>query len=153
MIAFASSLDQAGVFARSAADAAIVLKVMAGFDPKDSTSIDAPVPDYPATLGQPLTGLKIGLLREFFEGLGSAQCGVDSRGAQRSIAASARKRRKSACRTCRCRSTHVLRGRAGRVLVEFIALRRRAFRVIAASSRRTCSIFIRDRAARVSAPR
>src|ERR1700720_1384162 len=69
MIAFASSLDQAGVFTRSAADAAIVLKAMAGFDPRDSTSIDAPVPDYPAALGKPLTGLKIGLLREFFEGL------------------------------------------------------------------------------------
>jgi aspartyl-tRNA(Asn)/glutamyl-tRNA(Gln) amidotransferase subunit A len=69
MIAFASSLDQAGVFARSAADAALVLHAMAGFDPKDSTSVDAPVPDYPAALGEPLTGLKIGLLREFFEGL------------------------------------------------------------------------------------
>ena len=46
MIAFASSLDQAGVLCRSAADAAEVLKVMAGFDPKDSTSIDTPVPDY-----------------------------------------------------------------------------------------------------------
>src|ERR1700693_4811174 len=69
MIAFASSLDQAGVFARRAADAAIVLQAMAGFDPRDSTSIDAPVPDYPATLEAPLTGLKIGLLREFFDGL------------------------------------------------------------------------------------
>jgi aspartyl-tRNA(Asn)/glutamyl-tRNA(Gln) amidotransferase subunit A len=69
MIAFASSLDQAGVFAHSAADAAIVLKAMAGFDPRDSTSVDVPVPDYPATLGEPLTGLKIGLLREFFDGL------------------------------------------------------------------------------------
>src|SRR5579863_4753015 len=69
MIAFASSLDQAGVFARSAEDAAVVLQAMAGFDPRDSTSIDAPVPDYSATLGEPLTGLKIGLLREFFDGL------------------------------------------------------------------------------------
>ena len=69
MIAFASSLDQAGVFARSAADAAIVLQAMAGFDPRDSTSVDAPVPDYSATLGEPLAGLKIGLLREFFDGL------------------------------------------------------------------------------------
>jgi aspartyl-tRNA(Asn)/glutamyl-tRNA(Gln) amidotransferase subunit A len=69
MIAFASSLDQAGVFARSAADAAIVLKAMAGFDPRDSTSIDAPVPDYVAALEAPLAGLKIGLLREFFDGL------------------------------------------------------------------------------------
>src|SRR5271169_6883787 len=69
LVAFASSLDQAGVFARSAADAAIVLQVMAGFDPKDSTSVDVPVPDYSAALGGPLKGLKIGLLREFFEGL------------------------------------------------------------------------------------
>jgi aspartyl-tRNA(Asn)/glutamyl-tRNA(Gln) amidotransferase subunit A len=69
MIAFASSLDQAGVFARSAADAAAVLQVMAGFDPRDSTSVDVPVPDYSATLDAPLKGLKIGLLREFFEGL------------------------------------------------------------------------------------
>jgi aspartyl-tRNA(Asn)/glutamyl-tRNA(Gln) amidotransferase subunit A len=71
MIAFASSLDQAGVLSRSAADAAEVLKVMAGFDPKDSTSVDVPVPDYPALLDRPLTGLKIGLLREFFDGLES----------------------------------------------------------------------------------
>src|ERR1700693_1250284 len=69
MIAFASSLDQAGVFAHSAADAAAVLHAMAGFDPRDSTSIDAPVPDYSATLEEPLAGLKIGLLREFFDGL------------------------------------------------------------------------------------
>src|SRR5271168_1180243 len=69
LVAFASSLDQAGVFARSAADAAAVLQVMAGFDPKDSTSVDVPVPDYSAALGAPLKGLKIGLLREFFDGL------------------------------------------------------------------------------------
>ena len=69
MIAFASSLDQAGVLARSAADAAAVLQVMAGFDPRDSTSIDTPVPDYAGGLDQPLAGLKIGLLREFFDGL------------------------------------------------------------------------------------
>ena len=69
LVAFASSLDQAGVFAHSAADASAVLQVMAGFDPKDSTSVDAPVPDYSAALGAPLKGLKIGLLREFFDGL------------------------------------------------------------------------------------
>ena len=69
MIAFASSLDQAGTFTRSAADAAIVLQAMAGFDPKDSTSVQTPVPDYHGSLGTPLKGLKIGLLKEFFEGL------------------------------------------------------------------------------------
>jgi aspartyl-tRNA(Asn)/glutamyl-tRNA(Gln) amidotransferase subunit A len=69
MIAFASSLDQAGVFTRSAADAALVLQTMAGFDPKDSTSVNQPVPDYHAALQLPLAGLKIGLLKEFFDGL------------------------------------------------------------------------------------
>jgi aspartyl-tRNA(Asn)/glutamyl-tRNA(Gln) amidotransferase subunit A len=69
MIAFASSLDQAGVLARSAADAALVLQAMAGFDPKDSTSVDQPVPNYHAALQTPVKGLKIGLLREFFDGL------------------------------------------------------------------------------------
>ncbi len=69
MIAFASSLDQAGVFARSAADAAIVLEAIGGFDPKDSTSVDMPVPAYQAALQAPLAGLRIGLLHEFFDGL------------------------------------------------------------------------------------
>jgi aspartyl-tRNA(Asn)/glutamyl-tRNA(Gln) amidotransferase subunit A len=70
MIAFASSLDQAGVITVSAEDAALVLQAMAGFDPRDSTSVDAPVPDYSAGLEQPLKGLKIGILKEFFgEGL------------------------------------------------------------------------------------
>ena len=69
LIAFASSLDQAGVFARTVADAAPALQIMAGFDPKDSTSVDVPVPDYVAALKAPLKGLKIGLLREFFDGL------------------------------------------------------------------------------------
>jgi aspartyl-tRNA(Asn)/glutamyl-tRNA(Gln) amidotransferase subunit A len=67
MIAFASSLDQAGMLTRSAEDAALLLQAMAGFDPRDSTCVDAPVPDYVAGLNQPLSGLRIGLLREFFE--------------------------------------------------------------------------------------
>src|SRR5215469_12993938 len=67
MIAFASSLDHGGVFAATAEDAALVLREMAGFDPKDSTSVDKPVPDYVASLGTPLAGLKIGLLKEFFD--------------------------------------------------------------------------------------
>jgi aspartyl-tRNA(Asn)/glutamyl-tRNA(Gln) amidotransferase subunit A len=70
MIAFASSLDQAGVLSRSAADAALLLGAMAGFDPRDSTSADEPVPDYIATLDGPIAGLKIGLPKEYFgEGL------------------------------------------------------------------------------------
>jgi aspartyl-tRNA(Asn)/glutamyl-tRNA(Gln) amidotransferase subunit A len=68
MIAFASSLDQGGLIALSAEDCAMVLESMAGFDPRDSTSVDAPVPNYVAGLDQPLTGLKIGLISEFFGG-------------------------------------------------------------------------------------
>src|SRR5687767_15014829 len=67
MIAFASSLDQAGVLTLTVRDAAMLLAHMAGFDPRDSTSVDTPVPDYVGTLEQPLAGLKIGLLKEFFD--------------------------------------------------------------------------------------
>ncbi|PPD40223.1 MAG: Asp-tRNA(Asn)/Glu-tRNA(Gln) amidotransferase GatCAB subunit A [Methylobacter sp.] len=77
MIAYASSLDQGGPMTRSAEDAAILLQTMAGFDVKDSTSADLPVPDYPAALNQPLAGLKIGLPKEFFgEGLDSGVAAV-----------------------------------------------------------------------------
>jgi len=67
LVAFASSLDQAGVLARSAEDAALLLGAMAGFDPRDSTSVDTPVPDYRAALARPLAGLRIGLVKEFFD--------------------------------------------------------------------------------------
>lgn len=67
MIAYASSLDQGGPIARNAEDCALLLQAMAGFDPKDSTSVNEAVPDYYAELDKKLTGLKIGLPREFFE--------------------------------------------------------------------------------------
>ncbi|MDO8705071.1 MAG: Asp-tRNA(Asn)/Glu-tRNA(Gln) amidotransferase subunit GatA [Sulfuricaulis sp.] len=66
MIAFASSLDQGGPMARTAADAALMLNVMAGFDPRDSTSVDAPVPDYTKSLNEDIKGLRIGLPKEYF---------------------------------------------------------------------------------------
>lgn len=66
MIAFASSLDQAGPMTQTAEDAAMMLQAMAGFDGRDSTSIDEPVPDYRATLNNSIKGLRIGLPREFF---------------------------------------------------------------------------------------
>jgi aspartyl-tRNA(Asn)/glutamyl-tRNA(Gln) amidotransferase subunit A len=70
MIAFASSLDQAGVVARSAEDAAHVLQAMSGFDPLDSTSIERPVDDLVSGLDSPIKGLRIGLPKEYFsEGL------------------------------------------------------------------------------------
>ncbi len=70
MIAFASSLDQGGPMAQSAEDAALMMNAMAGFDPKDSTSIDREVPDYTASLNDSLQGVKIGIPSEYFsEGL------------------------------------------------------------------------------------
>ena len=72
MIAYASSLDQGGVFASSAEDCALVLGEMSGFDAKDSTSVERDVPDFKLTLTDSLQGLKIGLPKEFFgEGLDS----------------------------------------------------------------------------------
>ncbi|MGZ8095385.1 MAG: Asp-tRNA(Asn)/Glu-tRNA(Gln) amidotransferase subunit GatA [Methylosarcina sp.] len=66
MIAYASSLDQGGPMAWSAGDVAVLLQAMAGFDEKDSTSVDLPVPDYTEGLNNDLKGLKIGLPKEFF---------------------------------------------------------------------------------------
>jgi len=72
MIAFASSLDQAGTFTQTAEDSAIMLGAMSGFDLRDSTSVDKEVPDYTATLNDDIKGLKIGVPKEFFdEGLDS----------------------------------------------------------------------------------
>jgi aspartyl-tRNA(Asn)/glutamyl-tRNA(Gln) amidotransferase subunit A len=67
MIAFASSLDQAGPMGQSASDCALLLNAMSGFDEKDSTSIEKEVPDYSADLDKPLAGLRIGLPKEYFE--------------------------------------------------------------------------------------
>lgn len=70
IVAYASSLDQAGPMARTAEDAAILLNAMAGFDSKDSTSVDQPQEDYTAHLNDSLQGLRIGVPKEYFsEGL------------------------------------------------------------------------------------
>ena len=70
MIAFASSLDQGGVLAKSVEDCALLLNTIAGFDEKDSTSVDQPVPDYTKTLNDSIKGIRIGLPKEYFsEGL------------------------------------------------------------------------------------
>ena len=66
MIAFASSLDQAGPMAKTAEDCALMLNAMAGFDERDSTSLERPAEDYARDLDKPLDGLRIGLPKEFF---------------------------------------------------------------------------------------
>ena len=77
MVAFASSLDQAGTLARTAEDAALMLQVMSGPDPRDSTSLPDPVPDYAAALAQPLGQMTIGVVDDFFDD------GLDPDNAQR----------------------------------------------------------------------
>src|SRR5712692_607237 len=65
IVAYASSLDQAGPFGRTVRDAAILLASMAGHDPKDTTSVDRPVPDYEAAIGRSVKGMKIGIPKEY----------------------------------------------------------------------------------------
>jgi aspartyl-tRNA(Asn)/glutamyl-tRNA(Gln) amidotransferase subunit A len=65
IVAFASSLDQAGPIARDVRDASILLKSMASVDPKDTTSVDRPVPDYEAAIGKSIKGMKVGIPREY----------------------------------------------------------------------------------------
>jgi aspartyl-tRNA(Asn)/glutamyl-tRNA(Gln) amidotransferase subunit A len=66
LVAFASSFDQIGPFGRSVRDVALLLKIISGYDPYDSTSADIPVPDYPAALNFDLKGLRVGLPREYY---------------------------------------------------------------------------------------
>jgi aspartyl-tRNA(Asn)/glutamyl-tRNA(Gln) amidotransferase subunit A len=70
MVAFASSLDQAGVFTRSVKDAAMMLEAMMGFDEKDSTSVNLPVPELASAADKPVKGMKIGIPRDFMEAEG-----------------------------------------------------------------------------------
>src|SRR5206468_6888063 len=65
IVAFASSLDQAGPIARTVRDAAILMRSMAGHDPKDTTSVDRAVPDYEAAIGKSVKGMKIGIPKEY----------------------------------------------------------------------------------------
>jgi aspartyl-tRNA(Asn)/glutamyl-tRNA(Gln) amidotransferase subunit A len=83
VVAYASSLDQPGPFARTVQDAAILLTSMAGHDPKDSTSIDRPVPDYEAAVGRSVKGMKIGIPKEYrLDGLAADMDQLWQRGAQ-----------------------------------------------------------------------
>ena len=88
--AFASSLDQAGPMARDVRDTAILLQSMAGFDPKDSTSLDAPMPDLEAALTGDLCGVRVGIPREYrVDGMPSAIDALWARGAEMARAAGA----------------------------------------------------------------
>jgi aspartyl-tRNA(Asn)/glutamyl-tRNA(Gln) amidotransferase subunit A len=81
IVAFASSLDQAGPITRTVRDAAIMLRSMAGHDPKDTTSVDAPVPDYEAAVGASIKGRRIGVPKEYrLDGMSSEIAGLWEQG-------------------------------------------------------------------------
>ncbi|MGB8315235.1 MAG: Asp-tRNA(Asn)/Glu-tRNA(Gln) amidotransferase subunit GatA [Aestuariivirga sp.] len=83
IVAFASSLDQAGPIARDVRDAAIMLKSMASVDPRDTTSVDLPVPDYEKAIGKSVKGLRIGIPKEYrAEGMSSEISALWDKGAQ-----------------------------------------------------------------------
>jgi aspartyl-tRNA(Asn)/glutamyl-tRNA(Gln) amidotransferase subunit A len=83
IVAFASSLDQAGPFARSVRDCAIILRSMAGHDPKDTTCVDLPVPDYEKAVGSSVKGMRIGIPKEYrMPGMASEIETLWQRGAQ-----------------------------------------------------------------------
>jgi aspartyl-tRNA(Asn)/glutamyl-tRNA(Gln) amidotransferase subunit A len=90
LVAFASSLDQIGPLTKSVEDAALILQAIAGADPRDSTCLDAPVPDYPAELEKGVAGLKLGIPREYFgEGIDPAVRALVEQAAKRLQAAGA----------------------------------------------------------------
>ena len=128
VVAFASSLDHPGPFARTVRDSAILLGSMAGHDPKDSTSADVPVPDYEAACGRGVKGLRIGVPREYRVG---RHAGGD-RGAvaaRRGLAARRRRRDRGRLPAAHeIRPAHLLHRRAGGGVVQPGALRRRALR-------------------------
>ena len=136
MVAFASSLDQAGPLARNVRDCAIMLRSMAGHDPKDSTCVNAPVPDYEAAIGRSVKGLTIGIpqrvsaRRHERRDRGAVDRGAawlrDGRGARRRGLAA----QHSACAAC------LLYCRAGGGFVQPRALRRGALRLARAGRRR-----------------
>jgi aspartyl-tRNA(Asn)/glutamyl-tRNA(Gln) amidotransferase subunit A len=90
LVAFASSLDQIGPLTKSVEDAALILQAIAGADPRDSTCLDVPVPDYAAELEKGVAGLKIGIPREYFgEGIDPAVLALVKQSAARLQAAGA----------------------------------------------------------------
>ncbi len=124
MVAFASSLDQCGPLAHSVRDVAIVLGALAGHDPRDSTSVDTPVPDYLEALTGDVRGLRLGVPREYF--VAGMEPGVETavRCRRRDAARARRRDRRREPAVHRPRTGHVLHHRAGRGEREPGALRR-----------------------------
>ncbi len=152
IVAFASSLDQAGPIARTVRDSAILMRSMAGHDPKDTTSVDRAVPDYEAAIGKSVKGMKIGIPKEYrLDGMPAGNRKALDRG--RGLAEGGRRRTgRRVAAAHQIRAAGLLHRRAGRSLVQPRALRRRALRPARARplDRRACT---RTPAPKVSAPK
>ena len=117
IVAFASSLDQAGPFARTVRDAAILLRSMAGHDPKDSTCVDRPVPDYEAAVGKSIKGMKIGIPKEYrLDGMAAEIDALWQRGARLAAGRRRRDRRGLAAAHQICAAGLLHRGAGGGLL-------------------------------------
>ena len=126
IVAFASSLDQAGPIAKTVRDAAIMLRHMASVDPKDSTSVDAPVPDYEAAVGQSVKGLKVGVPKEYrIDGMPQGDRGPLAAG-HRLAEGGRRHDARHLAAAHQVRAAGLLHRGARRVLLQPRALRRRA---------------------------
>ena len=122
VVAFASSLDQAGPIARDVRDAAIMLKSMASVDPKDTTSVDLPVPDYEKAIGKSIKGLRVGIPKEYrADGMSSRNRGPVGQGRPVAERAGGRDRRNLAAPHEICAARLLYRG-ARRSLVKSRAL-------------------------------
>ena len=152
IVAYASSLDQAGPFARTVRDAAILLRSMAGHDPKDATSVDRPVPDYEAAVGSSIKGMKIGIPKEYRVDGMPAEI-EHALGAGGTMAQGRRRRDgRGVAAAHQIRAAGLLHSGAGRGLVQSRALRRRALRP-ARGRHATSATCIAGRARRASAGR
>ena len=126
IVAFASSLDQAGPIAKTVRDAAIMLRHMASVDPKDSTSVDAPVPDYEAAVGQSIKGLRVGVPKEYrLDGMPQGDRGPLAAG-HRLAEGRRRHHPRRVAAAHQVRAAGLLHRGAGRMLLQPRPLRRRA---------------------------
>ena len=129
LVAFASSLDQIGPMGQTAEDCALLLEVLAGHDPMDSTSIDLPVPRYSETIRQPLEGLRLGLVREHFGAGLDAEVEAAVREAVARLRVAGGHGQRAFAAAQQVRRGHVLHHRPLRGLEQPGPLRRRAFRL------------------------
>ena len=128
IVAFASSLDQAGPFARTVRDAAILLRSMAGPDAKDATCADRPVPDYEKAIGKSIKGLRVGIPKEYrIDGMHAEIENLWEQG-QRLAQSRGRRTCRSVAAAHKIRAARLLHRQSGGSLVQSRALRRRALR-------------------------